>query len=438
MRLIPTLTALVVTVALYFLVLERDKLLAFARGTDPATEATQDGADAPAGDTGIAQDNSAENMKTAADAAVPGDDTPPAMGVVVRRSVAQPVDSAVILRGETQAMREVAVPAETSAVVMSEPLRKGARVEEGQELCVLDPGTRHVTLADAKAQLSLAQSRIPESEARRIEAEAVLEQARIDLNAAQKLSEGGYASDIRLAGARATIRSAEAAVAAAEAGLESAQTGIESAQAQVAFAEKEIERLTIRAPFAGYLESDTAELGSFLAAGGICGTVIQLDPMKLVGYVPETQVNRVSMGATATARLADGGAAEGTVSFISRSADPVTRTFSVEVSVDNADLAIRDGQTAEIAVASEGTRAHRLPQSALTLNNDGKLGVRIVDWEGIVQFQPITVLRDDVDGIWVTGPTEEADVIVVGQDFVTAGLKVAVSYEDESDGEDQP
>ena len=91
-----------------------------------------------------------------------------------------------------------------------------------------------------------------------------------------------------------------------------------------------------------------------------------------------------------------------------------------------------------LLMTNDGTLAHRLPQSALTLNNDGKLGVRVVDWEGIVQFMPVKILRDDIDGIWVTGLTEEADVIVVGQDFVTAGLKVAVTYEAESDGEDQP
>ena len=48
------------------------------------------------------------------------------------------------------------------------------------------------------------------------------------------------------------------------------------------------------------------------------------------------------------------------------------------------------------------------------------------------------VSADDIDGIWVTGPTEEAHVIVVGQDFVTAGLRVDVTYEDTSDKEDQP
>ncbi len=45
----------------------------------------------------------------------------------------------------------------------------------------------------------------------------------------------------------------------------------------------------------------------------------------------------------------------------------------------NADLSIRDGQTAEMMIATEGTPAHLLPASALTLDDDGRLGLRIVD-----------------------------------------------------------
>ena len=44
----------------------------------------------------------------------------------------------------------------------------------------------------------------------------------------------------------------------------------------------------------------------------------------------------------------------------------------------NPDLKIRDGQTADIAISSAGSLAHKLPQSALTLNNEGRLGVRVV------------------------------------------------------------
>ena len=58
-------------------------------------------------------------------------------------------------------------------------------------------------------------------------------------------------------------------------------------------AEEDIERLTITAPFSGYLESDTAELGTLMQPGALCATIIQLDPIKLVGFVPEAQVDRV-------------------------------------------------------------------------------------------------------------------------------------------------
>ena len=102
--------------------------------------------------------------------------------------------------------------------------------------------------------------------------------------------------------------------------------------------------------------------------------MVQLDPLKLVGYVAELDVNRVSMGAPVGARLATGDQVQGRITFIGRAADPVTRTFRVEAQVANPDLAIRDGQTAEILIQSAGRTAHLLPQSALTLNDAG-LGI---------------------------------------------------------------
>ena len=117
----------------------------------------------------------------------------------------------------------------------------------------------------------------------------------------------------------------------------------------------------------------------------------------------------------------------GQVTFLSRSADENTRTFRVDVEVENSDLTIRDGQTAEIAIQSDGEVAHLLPQSALTLDDDGALGVRLVD-NGRAKFAPVRVLRDAVDGIWVSGLEETADIIVVGQEFVTDGVPVNVTY----------
>jgi len=542
MRIFSFITAALVMGALYLLVFERERLVAFASG-------------------GEADPVNASVSETS-------EDLPPVVSVVALASTATEIDSAVIVRGRTEADRQVDVRAETTGQVISEPLRKGVSVDAGDLMCQIDPGTRGVALAEAKArlgealsrlpeaearlaeavaalpaaeariaeakarvpesrarlaeaeanvpavnalllqsqagvpaaeaQLAEARARLPEAEARVSEAEARVKEAQINLNAAKRLSEDGFASETRVASAEAAASSAEAglqsaksqlegakagvqaalsslegaragiessrsqiqgataaiesarsqvegasagvisaesslegaraAVSSAKSGVESAKAGIQSAETSVASAEKEIERLDIRAPFAGLLESDTAELGSLLQAGSLCATIIQLNPIKLVGFVPETEVDRVTPGSIAGAVLASGREVIGEVTFLSRSADQATRTFRVEVTVDNSDLSIRDGQTAEIFIASDGANAHLIPQSALTLNNEGTLGVRLVSADNRADFAPVTVLRDTNEGIWVGGLAPEVNIIVVGQEYVTSGVPVDVTY----------
>ncbi|GAA6162660.1 efflux RND transporter periplasmic adaptor subunit [Pelagimonas sp. KU-00592-HH] len=409
MRVVPILTAILVTAFLYFIVVERDKTMAFAATGSP-TEAE---AQPPA-----SQETTAEK------------DIPDAVRVKVISSKASTIANAVVLRGETEANRQVEVRAETSALVISQPLRRGAHVEAGELLCKLDPGTREATMAEAKARLLEARARQPETQARLDEARARLDEANINYNAAVKLSEGGFASETRVASTQAAVRSAEASVEAAKSGLQSTEAGIESAEAAVAAAQREIDRLTITAPFAGLLESDTAELGSLMQAGSLCGTVIQLDPIKVVGFVPETEVSKVALGAQAGARLTTGQEVVGNVTFLSRSADPTTRTFRVEIDVPNRDLAIRDGQTAEIAIAADGAKAHLIPQSALTLNDEGILGVRTIEEANMVNFHSINILRDSKDGLWVTGLADEANIIVIGQEYVVKGVAAVPVFEE--------
>ncbi len=410
MRLISFINALLVIVALYFLVFERDALFAFAGKSETATESADD---------------------EAADVTVVNADT--AMGVVALRSTAREIDSAVVLRGQTKANRQVEVLAETTSTVISEPKRKGAFVEAGDLLCELDPGTRPANLAEAMARKSEAESRMPEAEAKLDEAHARVAEAEILLTAARKLSETGFGSETRRISSEATMSAAEAGVKSAEAGLETTQAGIEAAAAAVGAAEREIDRLTIEAPFRGLLESDTAELGSLMQPGSLCATVIQLNPIKLVGFVPETEVNRVIVGSRASAQLATGLQVQGRVTFLSRSADETTRTFEVEITVPNDELLIRDGQTATIQIAAEGAKAHLLPQSALTLNNEGQLGVRTVGAGNVVDFMPVRLLRDSADGVWIGGLPETVDIIVIGQEFVTKGVVVAPTYHEVSE-----
>lgn len=424
MKLVPFLTAILVAVFLYFLVIERAAFFEFAGLTQPETTETE------------------ETQETAPSETA--GETPNVVSVIARRSEARTIDSAVILRGETRAVRQVELRSETSGTIVSDPLRKGTFVTAGQLMCEIGVGTREIALADAEARLAETRSRIPEVEARVPEAQARIEEAasrlneaQINLNAAEKLFEGGFASETRVANALAGVRSAEAAVQTAEGGLKSARSGLEniqasilSAEAAVASARQEIEKLAIHAPFEGILESDTAEIGSLMQPGSLCGTIIQLDPIIIAGFVPEAEVNRITEGVRAGARMVDGTTIQGQVSFLSRSADQTTRTFLVEIEAPNADLKIRDGQTADILIEADGALAHLLPQSSLTLNDEGTLGVRIVAADGTAQFTPVRILRDTSQGVWLGGLPPVANVILVGQEYVTDGVPVLANYEE--------
>ena len=130
MRIGPILTAIIVSVVVYLFVMERETLLAIA------------GADAP---------------EVAAEE-VPLEEARPAVLVQAIHSKAQPVDSGLVFRGRTEAFRLLDVKSETSGQIISQPLRKGLLVEEGELLCELDPGTKKAALSEAKARLAEAKA----------------------------------------------------------------------------------------------------------------------------------------------------------------------------------------------------------------------------------------------------------------------------------------
>lgn len=362
MRFFSILTSIAVVAGLYLMIMQRDALKAFASGEDAPKESI-----------------SAPEKEDISEK--------PPISVVVRASEAQEVQAGIVLRGRTEAARKINVSAETSGLVISEPLRRGSMIEKGSILCSLDPGTSKVTLLEARARL--------------LEAEA-------NNKASASLVRKGYTSETTAIGRQAALQ---------------------AAQAQVEKAERAIENLNIHAPFSGLLESDTAEIGSLMQPGQVCATIIDLKEVKLVGFVPERDVAKLTVGAKAGARLISGENAYGQLSFVSRSADPQTRTFRVEVTVPNDNLEIRDGTTAEIFIALEGEKAHLLPQSVLTLNDQGRLGIRAAV-DGVAKFLEVEVVRDAPEGIWLSGLPAQLNVIIVGQDFVVDGRRITAQFEE--------
>jgi len=305
--------------------------------------------------------------------------------VVVLKSTAEPYVDTLLLRGRTEATRRVDVRAEEPGLVVSEPLLKGDIVKKCQVLCRIAEGDRRAELTEAEARLK----------------EAEIEEA-----AAKRLAERGF-------GAETTANTKSAA--------------LQAAKARIIRAEMGMVRLEMKAPFDGILETDTAELGSLLQNGSICASVITLDPIKMVAFAPERSVDALKVGATVEGRLITGRRIEGEITYVARSAERNTRTYLVEAETENSELTIRDGMTTEMRILLEGKPAHELPQTALTLDNDGNLGVRL-NLENRVKFMPVTVLRDEERGVWVAGLPDQIEVIIVGQEFVTDGQLLDVSY----------
>ena len=286
------------------------------------------------------------------------------------------------IRGRTEADSLVAVRAQTGGILETRPVAKGDRVAAGDLLCVIERGARQARLAQAKAQLVQAQT---------------------DLEARQRLAEGGHV-------ARNLIPAFQAAA--------------DAAKAAVADAELELARTEVRAPIAGVIQDPLAEVGDVVAVGGTCATLIDSDPMTVTGQVSEREIGLLSVGMTAEISFISGEKRSGTVRYIAPSADAETRTFRVDINVENEDGAIRDGVTALASVPLAPTRAHLVSSAYLTLDDAGTVGVRVVEDENLVAFVPLTIIGASEDGIWVTGLSDKADIITVGQDYVVAGETV--------------
>lgn len=320
-----------------------------------------------------------ESAKGSADAAVQAT----TVQVKMTPEVAHEYD--VVVRGRTEAARTVAVASETAGVVAETPAVEGAFVRKGSILCRIAVNARQAALDQARAELRSRQ---------------------LTQQASEELAKKGYRSETQVLQAKASLDSATAAVRQAEIALD---------------------QVNIRAPFDGVFTDRAVEVGSYLSPGQTCGTVIELDPILIVGDVPETEAGGFSIGAPATATLVSGEKLSGKVRYAARDADAQTRTYHVEVIASNPRLTARSGLSAEVSIQAGVGPAHLVPVSSLVLDAAGRQGVRYVKPDSTVAFAPVTVLEETPDGIWIRGLHGPTNLITVGQSYVGEGQKVRVA-----------
>ena len=300
---------------------------------------------------------------------------------------ASPLPVRVKIRGHTQDKRTVEVRAETAGHVVERPVERGARVATGDVLCRL-------AIEDRQARVD--------------QAKEAVNQTRIEHEGSLRLKDGGFQSETAIAQAKARLA---------------------AAQAQLETAILDMDRTLLLAPFDGVVEQTLLDVGDYVQPATPCALVVDLDPMLLVGQVSERDVGRLTIGTTATGTLATGKTATGPISFIGHQADAATRTYRVEVTVANPDHRLLSGATADIDIIVGEVDAHQISPAVLALDDEGRLGVRIVNGDNRVRFQFVEIVADGGNGVWVTGLPSVVTLITVGHQLVVDGDRVRVQFE---------
>lgn len=310
--------------------------------------------------------------------------------VRVKRIVASQRQADVVVRGRTEAIRKVEVRARTSGPVTAVHIEKGTEVQEGDVICEIKIDAREAEMEKARA---------------------IVRQRELEYNGSIKLKAKGVRSETQVAADKAAF---------------------ETAKAEALAMEIELDNLKMKAPFDGIVDDRRIEVGDLMARGEICATVVDIDPMLVVGQVSENVVNSLRIGSQGRANLITGEELKGRIRFVSSSADEATRTFRVELEVPNTDGLVRDGITSEIFVPVKSVKAHLVSPAILVFNSQGIVGIRHLDKDNVVQFQAVEILSDSPDGAWITGLPDKSTIITVGQEFVSEGQTVAPTFESES------
>ncbi|HLQ19363.1 MAG TPA: efflux RND transporter periplasmic adaptor subunit, partial [Tabrizicola sp.] len=168
---------------------------------------------------------------------------------------------AIRLSGITEADKRAELAARAEGVIASLTMIKGGMVEAGAVVMELEG---------------------PEAVAQEEIARIALEQKERDLEVAQKLFEGGSTSESNLTNARSAR---------------------DAAQAELNRAQASADRLRLKAPFAGIVDTVAVELGEWVQTGTPVATILSLDPILVKAEVSEVDLAAVSVGSTAKVRL---------------------------------------------------------------------------------------------------------------------------------------
>jgi len=329
----------------------------------------------------------------------------PVRAVKVMTVGAAPAQTRHELAGEVRARVESRLGFRVGGKIVQRQAELGQRVRPGQVLAQLDPQDFRLAADAARAQVAAAATQ--------------RDLAAADFKRFQALREQNFIS-----GAELERR---------ETALKAAQAQLEQAQAQLAAQSNQAGYTSLVADAAGVVTAVEAEAGQVVAAGAPVVRIAQDGPRDVVFSVPEDKVAAVRPGSDVDVRVwAVDGNFKGKVREVAASADPVTRTFAVKVSLEpSAQPPL--GATAYVqpqALSVAGTPVLKLPTSALRQEGQGT-AVWVLDRATMtVRSQPVQVASaDGNEAVIASGLQPGAVVVTAGVHVLAPGQKVTVYQE---------
>ena len=353
--------------------------------------------------------------------------------VEVREFNFSQIDQSIELQGQTTHNKKIDVKSETTGNIINIAFKRGDKVSKGDELIKISIENRKELLNSAKKDLDRLNKELELNEQNKInrlsQNKELIKLYEIEFASAKQLIDKGLSSKSKLSLASFNLANARSDQEDILISFESQQSSIgaqiANVRSQLKNIELDIDKTVINSPFSGIISDKMIEESEYITPGNIMFTIIDLNPIKIQGSLSEFDVNKVSLGTKAIIENTNGLKKNGTISFISPSAETSTRTFEITIEADNADLSFKSGITTKITIAGSELKAHKIPPSILTLQDDGTVGVKAVNNENIVIFYPTTSVKDTIDGIWVSGLPDKVNLIVTGQEYVAVGESVS-------------
>ncbi|MEC7585627.1 MAG: HlyD family efflux transporter periplasmic adaptor subunit [Pseudomonadota bacterium] len=334
--------------------------------------------------------------------------------------------------------------AEIGGTARKVPAVEGRQVEAGDILVVIDTSTLPARIEAARAEIEAATTALDSATAQsrgtydeqRAAAEANLEVARQRLEIAKKLATQNFSAPVELAQLKANYENARMTLAQidlarnlrSEVDIAQNRARLATAKSNLAVLRDQLAKSTIKAPAAGWLETMHLEQGEQIAAGAPAATILDMDELKIVVAVPQTNISEVGLGDPVNVNVAGAGMRKGAVTKIASISSTTTRTFDVEVTVPNPGRELRAGMTVEANIDVGFQPAFGMSPAHLSVAGDGSLTAKIDDG-GTVRVVPVELVRSGVEQVFVSGLADGATLLTFGQAFVNAGDPVRVSPE---------